>query len=93
MAQQIDRHHRQGPAGIQHILGVGIVYTQILAKAQGLGVEPGLLQLYQDELFLAVAIAHRRAEVNAKHRKAVAGFITILMGAHLHSRHLHLEEC
>ena len=69
MSQQIDGYHRQGvPVGAagDDVLGILVVYAQVLTETQGLGGEPGLLQLYQDELLFTIGFKDSGTKVDAE---------------------------
>ena len=77
---------------------VTVLRTQILAEAQGLRVEPCLLQFYKDDavlesLALSVLLPHGSCKVDAEHGERVACGVYILVRAHLHLHHLFLQQC
>ena len=85
MPQQIDSHHGQCVhTAFQHVVGIVVLNTEILAEAQRFRLKPGLLQFYQDEVFRAVGLPDTGSEVDAENRHRVAFVVDILMGAHLH---------
>ena len=69
MSQQIDGYHRQGvPVGAagDDVLRILVVYAQVLTETQGLGGEPGLLQLYQDKLLFTIGFKDSGTKVDAE---------------------------
>ena len=97
MAQEIDRHHRNGIARgskvlLEHIFLVAVLRTKILTEAERLRGKPRLLQLDQDEVDTTIGLAHLRAKVDAKHGDVPATDIGILVATHLHADHLLLEQ-
>ena len=90
--QQIDGHHWQCMTGILHVLGVGIVHAQILAEAQCLRFQPGLLQFYQYQFLMAVLVAHRCAKVDTEHGQRFTVVVAVLMRPHLHCHHVNLQQ-
>ena len=75
MAEQIYSHHRIGEALGRvgaNVHFVAILRAKILPKAQGLGVEPCLLQFNKHHavfkrLAISVFLSHGGSKVNAKH--------------------------
>ena len=84
--QDIDGHHGKGiplTAVGDDVLLALVLHAQVLAEAQGLRLQPGLLHLYQDEALAAVGLAHRGTEVDAEHRQGIALAVAVFVGAHL----------
>ena len=48
------------------VLGILVVYAQVLTETQGLGGEPGLLQLYQDKLLFTIGFKDSGTKVDAE---------------------------
>ena len=95
MPKNIHRHHRDSvctPPLRLHVLLVGILRTKILTKTKRLRGQPGLLELYQDEMLCAVLLPNSGAKVDAEHRQAVTGYVGVLVTALLHSHHLLLQQ-
>ena len=96
VAKQIHGHHGHGVASLlfflQHVF-LGIVLgCQVTTEAQGFGVEPSLLQLYQYQALRAVALAHLCGEIYSEHRQIVTCDIGVLMAPHLNSKYLLFEQ-
>ena len=92
MPQQIDSHHGEGIAIIPHILGIRIVHAQILPESQGLRVEPGFLQFYQNQFLMTILLPDGCPEINTENRKGITCFITILMRTDLNFHHVLLQQ-
>ena len=96
MPENIHRHHRK-PVGraqlfLHHVLWVGILGSEILPEAQGLGLQPSLLQLDENQAQRPVVLADARPEVDAEHGDVVAVAIGVLVAAYLHLHHLFLQQ-
>ena len=95
MAQQVDGHHGDGialPAVGYHVGRIGILGTQILAEAQGLGLDPRFLQLYEHQVLRAVGLANRRAEVDAEDGESVAPDVGVLVTSGFDVHYVLLQE-
>ena len=94
VSQQIDGHHGQGMlATLQHVVGIVVLYTKILAETQRLSLKPCLLQLNQNELLRPVVESYAGTEVYAQHRNGVALVVNILMGTYLHLYGVFFQQC
>ena len=96
MSEDIDGHHRNAVGRahllVHHVLRVGILGTEILPEAQGLRLQPCLLQFNEDQAQRAVGLADACPEVDAKHGDVVTIAIGVLVAAYLHLHHLFLEQ-
>ena len=92
VAQQVDGHHRQGVAILLHILGVRVVYAQVLTESECLRFEPCLLQLNQDQFLLSTIVEYRGTKVDTEYRQCIAIVVAILVWPYLHLHYLHLQQ-
>ena len=95
VAEQIDGHHREGmlvSALLHDVLLPRILGTQILAEAQGLRLQPGLLQFDEHHMLPAVLFADGGTEVYAKQRDVVTRDIGILVWPLHHLHHPLLQQ-
>ncbi len=94
--QEIHGHHGEGVslsvAFLLHVLLRVVLCREITAEAQGLRVEPCLLQFDEHEVLLPVVFLDARCEVDAEHRQVVACDVGVLMAPHLHTDDLLLEQ-
>ena len=96
--EEINSYHRVGKAfliGFAHVVLVAVLGSEILAETQGLGVEPCLLQLYQNNAVLyrtAFAFTHCRRKIYAEHRQGVACGVAVFMWTHRHVDHFFLQQ-
>ena len=75
------------------VLLVEVLRTQVLAEAQGLRNQPGLLQLDKDKVFRTVVLANLCREVDAEERDACLLHGCILVAAHLQVYDLLFQQC
>ena len=96
MTQQIYGYHRHGisvqSALLHHVLLGIVLCSEITAEAQGLRIEPRLLQLDEYKPHGSVVFLHSCGEVDAEHGNLVTRHVRMLMTAHLHAHHLFLEQ-
>ena len=96
VAKQVDRHHREGMAVgtvVNDILRILVVNAQVLSEPQRLGWKPRLLQLYQDELFLAVRLADRGAKVDAEYAQHLLLAVGVLVRTDFHLHNIFFQQC
>ncbi len=95
MPQDIDGDDRQPILRVRilaDILLVQVMRTQILAETKRLGRQPRLLQLYQDEMLLALVILYLGGEIHTEQRDMGPLHIRIFMLPDLQLQNLLLEQ-
>ena len=98
VTEEIYCHHRVGKAflvGFAHVVLVAVLGSEILSETQGFGIEPCLLQLYQNNAVLyhiAFALTHCRRKIYAEHRQGVARSVAVFMWTHRHVDHFFLQQ-
>ena len=91
--QQIDSNHGQSKALLGDIVAARILHTQILPEAQCLGLNPGLLQLDEDQFFVSLVVTNCGAKVDAKHRQRRIFGVAVFMWSNFDIDHILFEQC
>ena len=78
---------------VNDILRILVVNAQVLSEPQRLGWKPRLLQLYQDELFLAVRLADRGAKVDAEYAQHLLLAVGVLVRTDFHLHNIFFQQC